>query len=152
KNGPVARCRSRLVEIDTLLQIVRLDDLVTNAAVTLNAMHGNAGREIVGNQHVLSVDIDAGVNRTPAKLDHVAIGRQLTRRCDMERRQMVLVAGKPGAARARRYIKITTRWMRPRILNAPWHPHRAAPLEGAGIYINVKMGEIGANARIKCHL
>jgi hypothetical protein len=152
KNGSVARRRSGLVEIDPFLQIVGLHDLVANAAVTLDAVHGNAGWEIVGDQHVLPVDINAGMNRTPAKLDHGAVRRQLTSRCDMERREIVLVAGKSGPPRARRYIKVAARGMRPPILNTAWHPHRAAPLEGAGIHINLKMGEIGANARIKCHL
>ena len=99
-HGLVARRRPDLMEEDALLQIVRLGDLVSDAAVGFDAMNADAGRVIVGDQDIFAAAVDAVVDRPPAQLDHIALRRQLAVAADPKRRQVVLVTGKARAAGA----------------------------------------------------
>ena len=151
----VARRRADLMEVDALLQIVRLAHLVPDGAVALDLVHAEAGREIIGDQHIFARDIDARMDRPPFQLDHVAMRRQLAGRPDPERRQIVLVGWKarsgvePGSAGARRDIEEFFRRMRPRILNAARHLDRAALGKlGAG-NIDLVMGQLVSDPRIE---
>src|SRR5580704_12582199 len=121
EHGLVARCRPDLMEVDTVLQIVRLGHLVADAAVGLDPVHADTGWEIVSDEDIFAASIDAIVDRPPAQLDHVALLRELAIAADPEGRQIMLVSGKARTAGARGHIEKFSRRARPGILDAAGH-------------------------------
>ena len=144
----VAWCRPDLMEVDALLQIVRLPDLLADAAVALDLVHADGGGEIVGDQHVFAGIVHAQMDRPLPQLDRIAMGRQLARGRHAEGREVVLVRRKSRHGRdadtagARRHIKIPARRMRPGVLDATGKLHRGAFGERSGVEIDVKMGQL----------
>jgi hypothetical protein len=98
------------MEVNALLEIVRLLHFVANAAVTFDLVNGYIGGEVIGNKHVLASAIDAGMDRSLSQLYRIAVKRQLTQWRDPECHQIVLVGRisghwrYPNAARTCRYV------------------------------------------------
>src|SRR5580704_8881262 len=151
QHGLVVRCRPDLMEVDALLQIVRLRHLVADAAVGLDPVHADAGREIVGDEDIFAASIDAVVDRPRAQLDHVALWRELAIAADPEGRQIMFVAGKARTAGARGHIEKLPRRARPGILDAAGHLDRAALGQRVGIDVDIKVGELATDTGIERH-
>src|SRR5260370_29645759 len=78
EHGLVAGRHSNLMEVDALLEIVRLLDFIADATVTFDPVHGDIGGEVISDEQVLAGAIDAGVDRPLSQLDQVAIEREFT--------------------------------------------------------------------------
>src|SRR5580692_1049451 len=106
----VARCRSNLMEVDALLEIVRLLHFIADAAINFDPVHGDIGGEVISDENMLADVIDAGMDRPLSQLDQVAIEREFAQWGDPERRKIVLVGRISGhrrdadASGARRHI------------------------------------------------
>jgi len=74
QDGFIRGSGADLMEIDALLQIVRLLHLVADAAIALDLVHRDVGGEVEGDQHMLAGIVDAQVNRPLPQTERVAMG------------------------------------------------------------------------------
>src|SRR5271163_3744815 len=95
----VARCRPDLMEVDALLETVRLLDFIADAAIAFDPVNRDIGGEIVRDEHILAGVVDAGVDRPLSQLDQVAMEREFAQWRDMECRKIVLVGRISGHRR-----------------------------------------------------
>jgi hypothetical protein len=110
EHGPIAGRCPDLMEVDALLEIVRLLHFIADAAIALDPVNGDVGGEVISDEHVFAGVIDADMNRPLSQLDQVAMEREFTQWRDPECRKIVLVGRisghrrDPDAPAACRYV------------------------------------------------
>jgi hypothetical protein len=147
---PVVRRGEDLVRVFAGVGRGRLIDALTQRAILVDTMDGQAARIVEGGEQIFAGFIDAGVDRPGGQRQRRAVRGQLTGRgVDPECIRHMLVARHARAAIARHHVEIRFRWMRPGILDVGRRRYRTALDEGCVIYIDAVDGELRSDTRIE---
>ena len=130
-----------------------LRHLFAQRAVARDAVHADAARIVVGDQHEGAGAVDAEMDRARAQRRRRAMRRERAGRgIDAPRRRMVLVAGgaaETGGAVARGDIEDRQRRMAPGVLHIGRHRRGTLAGERAGVDIDVIERQIRPDAGIE---